>query len=956
MDFQNMKRRQLQSLCKLNNIPANLTNAAMATALSNLPTVEGLEEFLRDPTAGDFGSPEVPRTTTRQKVTIEEPEGSTLTTRTRGTRRQAVEGTGTRKTPATGPTRKKASEEATVQKQAKKDLQADFEADLEQSEVSDNSGLLGDDSMETSGDVLAVSVDNDAELSLESQNETDEVVQEVVNDVQEVFDVVDNNENLENNDDVSKDEEDPTEMYNSNCKVDFHSLSRRDLQGLCKKNKIPANTSNATMADALKSLEIVEGLEEFLEECNSQAPRSPTMSEMTSSCARRTWTSRSVSKEPASSKQITKSCRGSRRKVMEEIDQENASAVSQTSEAGTAACSVESVQKRELQTYSRRVTVASAAKPSENIECPRDVVSKEGSLSVVDAEENENPEVLDFVDTSNGYTLEAAAMNKFDESLQDVNTSEKDTEKGDYDILATENVKLLEDSENKKASDVDQISIGVSVIPEQLQNTVNDIAFSESKDSQLEDGTDASDEGFENKSENSELQNPNEGASAKSSEDSEVSTDAGSEDRSENSELQNPNEGASANSSEDSEVSTDAGSEDRSENNELQNVYEGSSTKTSEDSEVSSDSGSENGSENNDFENVDEDASTECSEDSEVSCDAGSENESENSEFENIDEGTNTRGLDKFEPELPTVADEVNNTETENQLVNSVVVSSDIAGQLCPVEQTENNHAEEENTSRNDALITHPNEKVEGNYAERDMSKEEYSESTIQTKGKKTPLEKKSMRQLKKLLKEKLQEPNALSKKLENLTLEDKDDSLAKVEEDRDDESEDLEGERAEDLEDLIESIDDGEDLQANFDANAVNLYPVDTILDNLISEDAVTGDINVEFNQELTSEKHSSNTPSKTMMPLVSSLSKTPVSVTKMNHASDVNKENIDHSASKTKSTKNSAARTENNILSPMSIRMLKKAIVGVQQQHSEKKRPALLPMSENCHPVASP
>ncbi|XP_074290988.1 uncharacterized protein LOC141617723 isoform X1 [Silene latifolia] len=945
MDFQNMKRRQLQSLCKLNNIPANLTNAAMATALSNLPTVEGLEEFLRDPTAGDFGSPDVPRTTTRQKVKIGEPEGSTLTTRTHGTRRQAVEGTGTRKNPATRTNRKKASEEATVQKQAKKDLQADFEADLEQSEVSDNSGLLGE-SMETSGDVSAVSVDNDAELSLESQSETEKVVQEVVNDVPEVFDV-DNNENLENNDDVSKDEEEPTEIHNSNRKVDFHSLGRRDLQGLCKKNKIPANTSNATMADALESLEIVEGLEEFLEECNSQAPRSPTMSEMTSSCARRTWTSRRVSKEPASSKLITKSCRGSRRKVTEEIDQENTSAVSQISEAGTIVCSVESVQKRELQTYIRRVTVASAAKPSENIDCPRDVVSEEGSLSIVDAAENENPEVLDFVDTSNGYTQEAVAMNKFDESLQDVNTSEKDTEKGDYDILATENIKLLEDSENKKDSDANQISIGVSLIPEQLQNTSNEIVFSESKDGELENGTNASDAGFEV---------PNEGMSAKSTDDSEVPSDAESENGSENSELQNVNEVASAKSSEDSEVSTDAGSEDKFENRELQNVDEGTSTKTFDDSEVSSDAGSENGSENSDFENVDEGASVESWEDSEVSCDAGSENESENSEFENIDEGTNTGGLDKFEPELPTVADEVNNTETENQLVDSVVFSADIAGQLCPVvEQTENNHAEEENTTRNDALITHPNEKVAASYAERDMSKEAYSESTIQTKGKKTPLEKKSMRQLKKLLKEKLQEPNALSKKLETLTLEDKDDSLAKVEEDRDDESEDLGGVRAQDLEDLIESIDDGEDLQANFDANAVNLHPVDTILDNLISEDAVTGDINVEFDQELTSEKHSSNTPSKTMMPLVSSLSKTPMSVAKMNHASDVNKENIDHSASKTKSTKNSAARTE-NILSPMSIRMLKKAIVGVQQQHSEKKRPALLVRSENCHPVASP
>ncbi|KAG5403316.1 hypothetical protein IGI04_009435 [Brassica rapa subsp. trilocularis] len=37
--------------------------------------------------------------------------------------------------------------------------------------------------------------------------------------------------------------------------MDFHSLLRRDLQFLCKINKIPANMTNLAMADALKSLE-----------------------------------------------------------------------------------------------------------------------------------------------------------------------------------------------------------------------------------------------------------------------------------------------------------------------------------------------------------------------------------------------------------------------------------------------------------------------------------------------------------------------------------------------------------------------------------------------------------------------------------------------------------------------------------------------------------------------------
>lgn len=47
------------------------------------------------------------------------------------------------------------------------------------------------------------------------------------------------------------------EMLNGSKMVDFHSLGRKDLQILCKKNKIPANMTNAAMAAALESLETV---------------------------------------------------------------------------------------------------------------------------------------------------------------------------------------------------------------------------------------------------------------------------------------------------------------------------------------------------------------------------------------------------------------------------------------------------------------------------------------------------------------------------------------------------------------------------------------------------------------------------------------------------------------------------------------------------------------------------
>ncbi|KAL4573132.1 hypothetical protein LXL04_019927 [Taraxacum kok-saghyz] len=52
--------------------------------------------------------------------------------------------------------------------------------------------------------------------------------------------------------------------------MDFHSLTRKELQSLCKLNKIPANITNVAMADALQSLDIVEGIEKFIEVTQSE--------------------------------------------------------------------------------------------------------------------------------------------------------------------------------------------------------------------------------------------------------------------------------------------------------------------------------------------------------------------------------------------------------------------------------------------------------------------------------------------------------------------------------------------------------------------------------------------------------------------------------------------------------------------------------------------------------------
>lgn len=45
--------------------------------------------------------------------------------------------------------------------------------------------------------------------------------------------------------------------------MDFHALSRRELQALCKRNGVRANMTNAAMADALQGLTSVSILDKI---------------------------------------------------------------------------------------------------------------------------------------------------------------------------------------------------------------------------------------------------------------------------------------------------------------------------------------------------------------------------------------------------------------------------------------------------------------------------------------------------------------------------------------------------------------------------------------------------------------------------------------------------------------------------------------------------------------------
>ncbi|KAL5054887.1 hypothetical protein RYX36_035569 [Vicia faba] len=104
--------------------------------------------------------------------------------------------------------------------------------------------------------------------------------------------------------------------------MEFHGLPRKELQALCKKNKIPANMTNVAMADALAALPQVEGLGETVNPKEGGGDTgTPAVQPQT---AGRTTTQRKPVKESETSKISTRLNRGARSGVVEgEVEQEN---------------------------------------------------------------------------------------------------------------------------------------------------------------------------------------------------------------------------------------------------------------------------------------------------------------------------------------------------------------------------------------------------------------------------------------------------------------------------------------------------------------------------------------------------------------------------------------------------------------------------------------------------------
>ncbi|XP_021725774.1 uncharacterized protein LOC110692991 [Chenopodium quinoa] len=852
MDFQTFKRRDLQSLCKLNNIPANTTNAAMADALASLPTVEGLAEYLAKPDSETQGSPE------RSAINSSYAPRTTATRTRCSTRTRAVEGTDARKTPATRTTRKRASQEASIQTNMEKNMEAEFEAEKKQSEVTDNSELPGGEIKEVSEVVSGVSEE------IEGQSEPQKDVEQQVNDGQEVIDL--------------DAQEEATEMSNDS-KVDFHSLSRRDLQALCKRNKKPANTTNAAMAASLESLEVVEGLQELLMGCDTQVPSSPLMSGITSSCARRSRTTMKISREePPSSKLITKSCRVSRKRIVEETDQGKNDVADQTpaapstqnEEGGAVQWDISSVEISEVSVFSENNDDISNSNNDllnvENLTESSDLVAKVDNEIVVEEESHETLEVTEAVvaEDESHETLEVT------EAVANVAIQDEDLKLGSAD------------------SELETITV---------QN---------SQDSQLENLASAPVSAAESLDENLAI-TPAEG--------------------------QMPKDFACQSTTEADQVNEDSNSGNTKLEKAVTFTFDSDVPEPAED-EVSEEF-------NTEFTSADK-PSLETNVESEGSC---TEDESDWSEYE-MPEDDEVSDLLSMEANV--------DSGSEKSQLEKLDITADSATDWV--------------------------EKPEVSLAEL-LANQFDTESTIQIRSRvptesKTPLNHKSLRKLKRMYKEKLQE-KTLVEGMVKLDLDETEVPLANVDENlqqgnvpvsqvmpgSDEANEDDIEESEENTVDETGSEKDKEDviqetLEINSAIETAKLCPVDILPDNeVVSEEAVVGDIDVVPCPTLTPTKCSSMTEkplSVSMVTPTKSACKTPMSAGRKNRVMDVNKENID-SISKTEPGKIKVAVTESGkILSALSMGMLKKEFKGLQQ--SEKKKKALQSRSDNQYLLASP
>ncbi|KAK2658480.1 hypothetical protein Ddye_005013 [Dipteronia dyeriana] len=276
--------------------------------------------------------------------------------------------------------------------------------------------------------------------------------------------------------------------------MDFRSLTRKELQVLCKNNKIPANITNVAMADALTALDIVEGLEEILKQ--SQLPEKAVPRTANRTATRR----KPIKEEPETAQPTTSTRRTTRKAIEQDLDLENknvtlvhtpaALASTRRAPAASARSKVEagSVQQG---VYSTRQSVRLLEKTMEELSLKERVMPVPVKMEVFD--ETEERDVSGNLEKTNGFSSSVSLIEapKFEMELKDDiqeedncaddnDTSEESDEMGTIDVPVTEFTSETENpsadvydeipAKDNKADESGYVQVSVSESPSETEN------------------------------------------------------------------------------------------------------------------------------------------------------------------------------------------------------------------------------------------------------------------------------------------------------------------------------------------------------------------------------------------------------------------------------------------------------------------------------------------------------
>ncbi|KAF9661302.1 hypothetical protein SADUNF_Sadunf19G0054000 [Salix dunnii] len=224
--------------------------------------------------------------------------------------------------------------------------------------------------------------------------------------------------------------------------MDFHSLSRKELQDLCKKNKIPANMTNIAMADALEALDKVEGLlAEFTNVPEHDIQQSPEKAMNGSPKASRTSarTSTGIRTSTASARQKMES------KAMEIVEQQEKNNVPKTPATRSSRRMAPAVSAR------GKVEAQNEQKSVQRVYSTRSAVRLlEKGMEGLDLKEKERVRPL-----------------KMDVEIEDVGT--KDESGVDLLTISEKSSKKITDTEVVACQNLDHLLVGEGEIKRELQ-------------------------------------------------------------------------------------------------------------------------------------------------------------------------------------------------------------------------------------------------------------------------------------------------------------------------------------------------------------------------------------------------------------------------------------------------------------------------------------------------------